>query len=381
MDQPIKIALLDELLALDAQKTPYLDAQWVNESVERYHCEAIFKAEQTRIFRRLPQIAAHRSALPESNSYLVCEVGGISLLLTRDAEGVVRAFHNVCRHRGARLVEGSKGCQKRFSCPYHAWTYSNQGQLLGVPHQATGFPDLGKSQWGLKSVSCFESFGWIWVCLDESWQLDSSDHLHGLDNDLAALQCEAHHAFDSTRWVINANWKLLVEGGLESYHFKVAHRDTIAPLFLDNLSSYQRFGPHIRSVLPRATMTDLHDLPKQDWRIRAHCNLLYTFLPTTQFLVQADHFVWIQSKPISAGQTELTLTTMIQETADTGADAERYWTKNHALTLRTLKEDFELAEGIQANIESGATESINFGRFEGALAAFNQTVDDLLADA
>ena len=72
---------------------------------------------------------------------------------------------------------------------------------------------------------------------------------------------------------------------------------------------------------------------------------------------------------------------MIQETADTGADAERYWTKNHALTLRTLKEDFELAEGIQANIESGATESINFGRFEGALAAFNQTVDDLLADA
>ena len=89
------------------------------------------------------------------------------------------------------------------------------------------------------------------------------------------------------------NWKILVEGGIEAYHFKVAHAKTIGPHFMDNLSSYRSFGPNLRSVLPRSTLTHLVEQPRQTWNLREHANLIYYFFPTSQLLVQQDHLVWI----------------------------------------------------------------------------------------
>ena len=184
------------------------------------------------------------------------------MLLTRDGDGRVHAFLNVCRHRGSRLVDEVSGCKRRFSCPYHAWTWDNRGVLKGVPHGDKGFPDLDKSALGLRRLACREHHGWIWLSAvpDGAAPVEAFDpaaYLDGLDRDFDWLDAGALTVAHTDEQIRAVNWKILIEGGIEAYHFRVAHRDTIGPHFPDNLSSYRMFGPHIRSVLPRAALADL----------------------------------------------------------------------------------------------------------------------------
>ena len=377
MDKHTQIELLSELLALHQQKTPYLDEQWERADCQRYHCADFFAREQARISRKLPQIVAHSSELPSPGSFQTVELGGYSIFLVRGEDKVARAFHNVCRHRGAQLVQDERGCARRFSCPYHAWTYSNSGELIAVPHEKTGFPGLDRQEFALRGVPCEEYAGWVWICLDQETPIDVAAHLGSLTGDFNAFSEGEHVVFSTTVRDAHANWKLLVEGGLESYHFRVAHKKTIAPLFQDNLSSYRCFGRHMRSILPRSSLHELREQEQDQWNIRQHTNILYSLFPGSQFLVQDDHFIWIQGMPVAPDHTRLRLSTIVPKEACT-SDRQSYWRKNHELTMATLNEDFDLAEGIQAGIKSGANPHLNFGRFEGALAEFNRCVDEAI---
>lgn len=380
MDKQARVALLAELVELHDRRSPFLDEHWVKIDCERYLSEAVFRRERECIHRGLPQIAAHASALPASGSFITREVAGVPLLLTRDEEGGVRAFFNVCRHRGAQLVPESSGCKHRFSCPYHAWTWNSAGALIAVPHEKSGFPDLNRAEYGLHVVPCEEHAGWVWVNMEDgAVDIDVAAYLGGMAEHIESMGAANHVIFDRVTLDIPANWKLLVEGGLEAYHFRVAHRNTIAPLFLDNLSSYRCFGPHICSILPRSTLPELKQKPVAEWVLGEHANVLYSLFATSQFLVQEDHFIWIQSSPLAVDRTRLELSTMVPKHAYT-PERHDYWKKNHNLTIETLLEDFDLAEGIQRGLFSGANRELNFGRFEGALAAFNQSVDRQLAN-
>lgn len=371
MKQAEQNAAIEQLLKLKQQGEHFNDERWTTSSIERYFDQGVFEREQQRIMLAKPQIVAHSGELAEPNSFTTFNLAKRPVLLTRDGKGKVRAFYNVCRHRGARLVDESSGCKKRFSCPYHAWTWTNTGKLMGVPHQKSGFPDLDKSKHGLAEIQAQEFAGWIWISFSNE-PIDVKAHLGELTDEFGELNANQHTIFQSSVLEINANWKILVEGGIEAYHFKVAHRDTIAPLFLDNLSSYQMFGPHMRSILPRSSIIELTAQQPNTWNLREHANILYTLFPGSQFLVQEDHFVWIQSDAIAADKTILRLSTMIPSDNEM---PDNYWQSNHELTMTTLDEDFALAEGIQKGLTTGANQELNFGRFEGALATFNDIVD------
>ena len=377
MDRATELALLDELLALHEKGQPFLDDDEVPSPVDRYLSPERFALERERLFRRLPQIAAHAAELPEPHSFVRREIAGVPLILTRDGDGNARAFLNACRHRSARLVSEHTGCQRRFVCPYHAWTYDSSGRLVGVPHQRTGFPTLDRDTRGLTPVACRKAHGFLWVVIEGDALEDLEGFLGPLGRDLDALDLASHAPFETTEQHRRVNWKTLVEGGLESYHFKIAHRETVGRLFEDNLSTYRAEGPHLRSVLARNTLDELAGKAREAWRIREHTNLLYTFLPTFQLLVQADHAIAIQLDPVAADETRLRLTTLVPK-SEQDDSKKGYWRANHAFTLETLNEDFDLGEGIQGALASGANESLRFGRFEGALARFNAEVDALL---
>ena len=377
MNSELQIELLDELVELQADKQQFLDEQWVKTGIDRYFDPANFAGELA-VFRSQPRIVLHSSELAEPGAYKTMELSGRPLLIVRGEDGVVRAFFNVCRHRGAELVGDREGCSKRFSCPYHAWTWSNEGQLIGVPHEKSGFPDLDRSEFGLRQVGCAEHAGWIWVSQQTDREIDLEAHLDGLNEDFRGFDAEDMAIYQSETYEFDANWKLIVEGGIEAYHFRVAHKDTIAPLFLDNLSSYQCFGPHIRSVLPRSNLADLREKDREAWDIGVYANLVYTIFPTTQFLVQEDHIAWIHLEPLAADRTRLRLSTVVPKSELTAA-RERHWQLNHDLTVRTLSEDFAIGEGIQRGLQSGANAHLNYGRFEGALDKFNQSVDAAIA--
>ncbi len=376
MNPDLQNELLRELVDLQAAKQPFLDETWLKVGMEKYFDPEHFARERASLFRAQPRIALHSSELPEAGAYQTLEMAGRPMLVVRGDDQQVRAFYNVCRHRGAQLVGEDHGCNRRFSCPYHAWTWNNQGELVGVPHQQTGFPDLDRATLGLRQVPCQEYGGWIWLA--QEGELDVAAHLGPLADEVAALGGQDMTVFQTDSWEFDANWKLIVEGGLEAYHFRVAHRDTIAPLFLDNLSSYRSFGRHIRSVLPRSNLDELRTLNEAAWSLGDYANVIYTIFPTTQFLVQSDHIAWIQLEPLAADRTRLRLSTVVP--AAMREERCSYWQRNHDLTVRTLKEDFAIGEGIQRGFATGANEQLNYGRFEGALARFNAAVSSALQD-
>ncbi len=373
MNRETELELLDELMRLHDERSPFLADAEASSPVSNYLAPERFEAERDGLLRRMPQIAAHAAELAEAHSFVRREVAGVPLVLTRDGEGVVHAFVNACRHRGAQLVRDDAGCTRRLVCPYHAWSYDTSGQLVGVPHQRSGFPTLDKDRVRLAAVSCVEAYGFVWVQLGSDEPDDLDAFLGGLAEDLQALDLASHVPFESTEQRRRVNWKILVEGGIESYHFKVAHRATVGRLFEDNLSTYRAEGPHLRSVLARNTIGDLAEKPREAWRIRDVTNVLYSFMPTSQLLVQNDHVILIQMNPVAVDDTVVRMTTLVPAESRTEGRAD-YWRANHDFTVATLDEDFDLGEGIQRTLSTGANEHLRFGRFEGALAHFNAEV-------
>ena len=98
-----------------------------------YHDPDYFKVEMARLIRPSWQIVCHESDVAGAGDWRTLELLGESILVIRGGDSIVRAFANVCRHRGSRLVDGQSGCAKRLTCPYHAWTYATDGRLVGVP--------------------------------------------------------------------------------------------------------------------------------------------------------------------------------------------------------------------------------------------------------
>jgi len=216
MDRETELELIDELLALKNNNAFFLDETVTQNSVSHYLSEARFRAERERIFSKVPMIAAHQSELEKPGDFLRRDVAGLPVLLTRDKLGQAHAFLNVCRHRGTRLVDEERGCKHRFSCPYHAWTYANTGALIAAPHFEDGFSGLEKSKLGLKALACEERFGFIWVTASDIGAVSLDTHLAeiaaaldglGLDQMVVAHQDAPAH---------DANWKILVEGGIEA---------------------------------------------------------------------------------------------------------------------------------------------------------------------
>ena len=352
MDRATELKLMDEIIGLAQQKSAYLDPDIAHSPISRYASPERFAREHSTLFRRLPVCVAHASELQGPRAFVTRDAIGLPLLLTRDDTGAVRAFVNVCRHRGAKIERDATGCKRVFTCPYHGWSYDTQGTLRAVPQEKQGFPDLPRAERGLRRLPCVQAHGFIWIIADpdlrdmpaiDPWMAGLADDCHWLR--LADHRLEMLDTFD-----IKANWKTLIEGGLEAYHFRVAHAASIAPYFPDNLSTYTMFGPHIRSILPRNTMLGLDQTPRKDWQIRRDANILLTFLPNLQLLVQQDHIVMIAHDPRAVDLTQVRIGLLVPKDAPNTADTTKHWQRNHAITVKTLMEDFDLGVEIQARL-------------------------------
>ena len=125
----------------------------------------VLRRERERIFRSAWHYVGHAGRLSEEPSYFACETGGVPAVVTRDAGGELRAFLNICRHRGAQICTEDSGAVKRaFQCPYHAWTYDLEGKLIAAPN-LTKMPDIDRVEYGLVPVALREWLGYAWVCL------------------------------------------------------------------------------------------------------------------------------------------------------------------------------------------------------------------------
>ncbi|MGV7121309.1 aromatic ring-hydroxylating oxygenase subunit alpha [Sphingopyxis sp. 550A] len=227
-----------------------------------------FEKERERIFRRAWLMVGREERIAEPGQFFVKEVAilGASIIITRAKDGAVRAFHNVCSHRGNQVVLESEGKQSRFTCRYHSWTYKNTGELIGVPDES-GFFDFDKKKCGLTPVACETWDGWIFVNLQPKPEVSLTEFLGEFGKEFADIPYPHADNCMIMRGEINANWKCLADNFSEFYHLFSIHPKTLAPVYAGKDNPCSRpidagsFGPH-RSV--SGWLNTSYEPPK-DW--------------------------------------------------------------------------------------------------------------------
>ena len=167
------------------------------------------------------------------------DVVGVPVLVSRQDDGSLKALLNVCRHRGSLVTFEECGNRRSFTCPYHAWTYRADGSLSNIPYDE-GFEGLDRSTMGLVELPVEERHGLIWVVLAPGQPIDVASHLGALDEELASYAIGDYLVERSTILRADLNWKIVVDGFLETYHLRFLHSSTVGPYIKTNLAPSRR---------------------------------------------------------------------------------------------------------------------------------------------
>ncbi len=351
-------------------------------SVDRYLDPGRLTRERKVLFRQFPILVGFSSQIPHSGDWFLHRLTGVPILVVRQEDGGIRAFINTCRHRGVELVEGPAGHARRaFACPYHAWTYGLNGDLKSVTHP-DGFPDLDKSCRGLVQLPSAEGHGMIFVRPSPGHPIDLDAWLGDIARDFDSFGFDDDVLYAPRTFDKEIDWKMFFDTSLEGYHFRHAHRDTIASMFLDNQAVWEWLPPwHSRNFLPKRTVADLAARPEAEWDIRTAGNLLYSIFPNTIVLIQPDHATIMQTYPTeTVGQSKVYWSTLIPAPPETDK-AIAHWDANLKVFIDAIEEDYDMAESIQRGLGSGANGHLTFGRYEHQVLAFHDAVDRALAEA
>jgi phenylpropionate dioxygenase-like ring-hydroxylating dioxygenase large terminal subunit len=313
-----------------------------------------------------PQLVGYVSELPEPGTYCTKSVMGRSVLLTRTSTGSVKAFNNVCLHRQSQVVTGC-GKAKRFSCPYHAWTYDDTGRLVGLPGRE-GFPGVQVKSDGLTELPAAEFAGFLWVALDPAAGLDVSAHLGPLAEELDSWGIGRWSPLGEKVLDSPINWKLAVDTFSENYHFATVHRDTFATIARSNCTVFDSFGPHHRLIFPLNSILALENEPEDQWDPFQNMVVIYALFPNIVLSVTIANGELFRIYPGETPGRSITVhqnsTPLDISEESVAAGAQAVFDYAHA-TVRD--EDYRLVAGLQANLESGVRDHLLFGRNEPGL--------------
>lgn len=322
--------------------------------------------ERNEIFGNVPIVAAHGSEVPKANDFVLAQLPNNEVIVARQPDGTVKAFANVCRHRGARLVMENSGSKRLFTCKYHAWTYNTDGALKSIA-QGDTFGDVDKACFGLVELPAEERHGLVWVVDSHDAEIDVAEWLGPrMDDSLSSFQLDEYVCDRVGNFDEPINWKVLVDAFLDAYHINSTHSGTVAPYFYSNVQLWEAWGRHGRTISPRKSIDKVRSLPPEDADIDSHITIAHFFMPNMSLLRQPDHFELLNFLPHPSDPRASRMQMRILTRQPAQNDSERArWDKNWNILMGVLRdEDLVLNRALQLALENRATQPLVLGRNE-----------------
>ena len=377
------VAMATQLRSITPAKDPLDDWSlpgWL------YFDPEFFEAETKAFLRAAPQVVCHESEIAQPGEWRTLEYLGESVIVIRGDDGKVRAFSNVCRHRGSRLVDGSGGCAKVLTCPYHAWSYARDGRLVGVPHRGE-YPGLRTERLGLFPVALENWRGFLFITLEPG--------LPSVAEMMAPYEDEVQpYRFEDLRVLgritirpRQLNWKTLADNYSDHLHIPVGHPG-LTRLFGRNYRiDAQPYADRMQGDLmetesanPSERVYQRH-LPKFDHLPPSHQRkwLYYKLFPNVAFDIYPDQVDFMQFIPVSATESLLREISYALPDARREMKAVRYL--NWRINRRVNAEDTELITRVQLGMQSSAYVPGPLGTSEVCLRSFAKKLRALIPEA
>lgn len=356
-----------------------------------YTDAGVFQADLSQIWYRDWIFAASAAELPKAGSYVTLQLGAYPVVVVRGSDNAIRAFHNVCRHRGQRICSKPAGQAAKLVCPYHQWTYETDGRLLWARDMGA---DFQPAQHGLKPVHCAEAAGMVFICLAATAP-DFAGVKAAADRYAAPHRVSELKVAHQSRIVENGNWKLVLENNRECYHCAGSHPalcrtfnddpdlvgsdDSLSsPAGAAHVNRCEAAGLPARYLISEDERWRLVRIPfvgdavsyTMDGKAAAPLipgmpfanagSLLFFHYPNTWNHYLSDHVLNFRVLPISPTETEVTTTWLVHKDAVEGRDYDL--TRLTEVWLATNDEDRRVVEENQAGINSPAYEPGPYSR-------------------
>jgi len=343
-----------------------------------------FELERQVVFKKSWHLVCHVNDLGEPGDYMTFKFLNESILTVRGADGRVRSFHNVCRHRAARLVNGEQGnCGKRITCPYHAWTYSTDGRLVGVPLRA-GYPGMDTEEYGLAEVEQEIWRGFVFVRFAPGLP-SVNDQMAPYADELADAPLEDLVPLGPPRvQTRHVNWKNVADNYSDGLHIPIAHPGLMrifgksyaieAREWVDKMSGelVENDSPHASERMYQKLMHDMGLAEGAKWAY-------YKLWPNAAIERYPDQIDFMQFIPVSPTETQLRYINYGVPDGRREMKAARYlnWRINRLVNL----EDKDLIERVQAGMASSSFTVGPLGEGEVCLRSFGRRMRALFPEA
>jgi carnitine monooxygenase subunit len=351
-----------------------------------YFDPEFFEAEKRAFLRATPQVVCHESEIAEPGEWRTLEYLGESVIVIRGDDGEIRAFANVCRHRGSRLVDGTGGCAKVLTCPYHAWSYGRDGRLVGVPHR-NEYPGLRTEELGLVLVAVENWHGFLFVTL-EPGAPSVAEMMAPYESEVAPYRFADLRAIGRvTLRPRPLNWKTIADNYSDGLHIPVGHPG-LTRLFGRNYrieanTDVDRMEGDLieKDSSNRSERAYQHLLPRVGHLPESHQRkwLYYKLFPNVAFDIYPDQVDFMQFLPVSSTET------VIREISYALPDERREMRAarhlNWRINRRVNAEDTELITRVQLGMQSPSYKPGPLGTSEVCLRSFAQKLRKLIPEA
>jgi len=352
-----------------------------------YHSPALFELERTDLFLTHWQIVGHVCDLPSPGDWLGYEMLGERGVVMRGADGTLRAFHNLCRHRGSRLLEGEAGhCRSAMVCPFHGWVYNLDGSLRGAARPES-FGAFDRSKFGLKPIEMEVWHGFIFLRFAPGPQGSVAEWLAPYAPDMAAYRSEALLPAETPIWAsdLEVNWKSVRDVDNEGYHVAMAHPalqdlygETYRDLFIEgglNLSIGE-FGTR-----PARRWSVRHYVgiaPEQGW-LPDHLRRAWTYyglFPNAVIAFTPEMAQFYQEIPVAPGLTRISGRIYRRAGEDRRMRAARYLA--YRIDRDTAVEDQKLSIWSNESMKSSGFDGFHLSDLEYGLRSHHDGLRTLL---